>query len=85
MNRLGSVIIFKEGVTPEQAEAALESIRDVLDLPEEVSKPVPAGRQFNEELQVWKDCVRYERQPFQMADKIHSFDPTYGGPVWYIP
>jgi hypothetical protein len=30
-NRVGSVIVFREGITPQEAEAALEKIKDVID------------------------------------------------------
>lgn len=57
MTRLGTVLVFKDGTTEEEAAQALESIRRLLDVPKD--HPMNYG--------------------------IHEFDPTWGGPVWYIP
>ena len=76
MERLGTVLVFKRGVSPEEAAAALNLIRGVLDLPKETTH--------------YEECAARRRmipvtEPFKMIDKIHSFDPDMGGPVWYIP
>lgn len=80
MIRHGALLVFKRGVTPEQAAAALESIREVLDLPAETTEYTDdqraAGR-FR--------AVRPSRRPFEMRDKVSEFDDDWGGPVWYIP
>lgn len=54
-DRMGTVLVFKEGIDLEEARRALESIRAVLDTSDE------------------------------HTPSIHFFDPSMGGPVWYIP
>ena len=49
--RSGTVLVFKEGVTEEQARKALEKLKALLDY----------------------------------TPRINTFDPEWGGPVWYIP
>lgn len=70
MTRHGAVLVFRKGVTPEQAAAALERIRDVIEVP-------PAVRDWTRE--------SAPSRPFRMADKVHEFDDEWGGPVWYVP
>jgi len=50
-DQVGAVLVFKQGVTEEQAKEAIKRLKDVLS---------------------------YE-------PNVHSFDPKWGGPVWYIP
>lgn len=50
--RFGAVVIFKDGITREQAELILSKLAT-------------------------KDLIGYTR--------AHAFDPSWGGPVWYIP
>jgi len=52
--RYGAVLVFKEDVPKEQAEAVLKSLSAILD------------------------C-------HPLSPLVHSFDPRFGGPVWYIP
>jgi hypothetical protein len=75
MKRIGTVLVFKKDVSPEEAAKALEQIREVLDLPE---------KSFKMEILPGKRCRTHE-VPFTMPDKIEEYDDEYGGPVWYIP
>lgn len=53
----GTVLVFKPGVTQEQAEKRLKALSDILDGDYYVgSKP-----------------------------RVETFNPEWGGPVWYIP
>lgn len=56
--KVGAVLVFKDGVTEEQATNALKMLKDVLD--ENYWNHIKLGL-------------------------VQSFDPNYGGPVWYIP
>ena len=49
--QVGSVLVFKPGVSEEEARKALEALKDMLDY-----------------------------QP-----SVNSFNPAWGGPVWYVP
>jgi hypothetical protein len=76
MKRHGAVLVFKEGVDPHEATAALEKIKDLLELPEETVDYVPSGE---------PGCVKSRRRPFFMGSLIREFDEEFGTPVWYIP
>lgn len=84
-NRIGSVIVFKEGTTLEQAAAALEKIRDVLDLPTTTTAFEPTGAKRVIAGVGSKEVHKMVQKPFQMVDTLHEFNPEWGGPVWYIP
>jgi hypothetical protein len=70
MKRLGTVLVFADGVTKEQAEAALAGlqIRGLLapdyfvERDEDSGKYVPVA-----------------------VPPVHEFEGEYGGPVWYVP
>ena len=47
----GAVLVFKDGVSPEEAQKALAKLQDIL----------------------------------QYQPNINTFNPNWGGPVWYIP
>tara|TARA_Y100000034_G_scaffold1017_1_gene1277 strand:+ start:4434 stop:4670 length:237 start_codon:yes stop_codon:yes gene_type:complete len=68
--RHGAVLVFKRGVTPHQAAAALKKIADVLDIPE---------RSFT----FTRDGNISTR--FHFTDLVNDFDERDGGPVWYVP
>jgi hypothetical protein len=76
MKRIGTVLVFREGVSPEEAAKALEKIREILDLPEKTSRMVvnPDGR-----------TCHFVEIPFEMVHKVEEYDDECGGPVWYIP
>lgn len=76
MKRIGCVLVFREGLTPEEAAAELEKIRGALELPEKTPHYIPNDKQRS---------LAVDWQPFQMVDKIEHFDDEQGGPVWYIP
>jgi hypothetical protein len=65
----GAVLIFKPGVSPEQAARALAQIQDLLELPNPDATWTPRE---------WKG-----KQPVECI--IHSYDPSIGSPCWYIP
>lgn len=82
MTRRGTVLVFKRGTTSKDAAAALEKIRDVLDLPEVTHDMVEVGKTSR-----GQSIVDIKDRQFEMADAIHEFDDYDGcaGPVWYIP
>ena len=53
----GVVLVFKMGITPEQAEKALERLKDVID------PDYYVGGKAN----------------------VQTFNPQWGGPVFYVP
>jgi hypothetical protein len=73
--RLGSVIVFKKGVTKEQAAKALASLAEVVEFPER-SFTYPS---------VGPKKVKLVEVPFTHEHAVHEYDEEYGGPVWYIP
>lgn len=77
-DRHGALLVFRDGVTPQQAAAALEQIRSVLDLPTETTK-------YQDRIVGGRMQTEAKRQPFQMIDKIQSFNPDWGWPTWYVP
>lgn len=79
--KLGCVLVFRDDVSKEKAVAALNSISHVLDLPTTTYGTEDTGERTKHGQKV----VRSVTRPFRMADKIHSFNPEHGGPVWYIP
>lgn len=82
MIRHGTVLVFKRGVTPDEAAAAIEKIKEVLDLPEVTHDTVPVGTNRR-----GQRMVKMVDRPFVMEDAVHEFDDYDGcaGPVWYIP
>ncbi len=87
-NRIGTVLVFKKGVSAVQAAAALDGISRFLDLPETTTAYEPTGESnlSVEQLRTGRRSVRPVERPFQMKDKIHEFDDYGGkGPAWYIP
>jgi hypothetical protein len=74
MTRHGAVLVFKEGVTSEQAAKALAKLKSVLAVPETTIDFVRSGNK-----------ARMVEKPFTFASMVESFDDTWGGPVWYIP
>lgn len=81
MNQLGCVLVFREGLSKEDAVRALNSISHVLQLPATTYGTEDTGQRT----QYGQKVVRSVTRPFRMADKIHEFNPEHGGPVWYIP
>jgi hypothetical protein len=76
--RLGTVLVFKEGVSKEEAAQHLARIAEVLDLPKSVTDYVPIGPPGGRR-------VKGVQRAFKVPDIINEFDDEYGGPVWYIP
>jgi hypothetical protein len=87
-DRYGALLVFRDGVTPQEAAAALERIRDVLDLPAESTKYLPEGPVVGRNPRTGGN-VRVPsipvKRPFQMIDKIQAFNPDWGWPTWYVP
>lgn len=61
--RTGALIVFKPGMTAEDAEAILGNIASVIDFDYYV------GNSDEEKL----------------SNMVHTYDPEWGGPVWYLP
>lgn len=73
--RLGTVLVFKDGISREQAAKAIASLKDIVELPEQ---GIDVGSRLG--------LKKAKRTPEQAASsKIYEFDPRYGQPVWYIP
>lgn len=72
MKRIGTVLVFREDVTAEEAAAALTKIADVLELPDTIAH-------------LKKPENRLTYSMFVMADLITEYDDDNGSPVWYIP
>lgn len=83
--RIGTVLVFKEGVSPEEAASALQQIADVLDLPSEVTVYEYAdGRNTDNSTRGGRVTGSHKR-PYNYQDSLHEFDDEFGGPTWYVP
>jgi hypothetical protein len=76
VKRHGAVVVFKPGVTREQAARALASISDVLDFPKQSYRYVSV---------VPKGPIQSVTRPFKPEDAVHEYEDEHGSPVWYIP
>jgi hypothetical protein len=84
MTRHGALIVFREGITKEEAASALAVIAPLLDLPADKSVPVYAPMQ--EHRLGPKKVDRFERKPFTIDDAVQTFDDDHGcWPTFYIP
>lgn len=86
--RHGAVIVFKKGVTKEEAARVLEKLRDVLDFPATTYKYEPTGKSGQVRNAWFGKGVRQVRQvevPFETSHAIHEFEDEHGKPVFYIP
>lgn len=84
MQRFGTTIVFKEGITKEEAAAALAVIAPFLDTPTET--PVPVYAPMQEHRLGPKKVDRMDRRPFKVDDLVHEFDDDHNcWPVFYIP
>ncbi len=76
MKRIGTVLVFRQDVTEEQATAILSQIAHMLDLPATTTEYLPTG----------KRTVKEHERPFKIEDMIEAYDDEHcGGPIWYIP
>ncbi len=86
--RHGTVLVFKPGVTKEEAAVALLTIADLLETPETSHESVPTGEVeeigFGGKV-IHKPIHRWQERPFEIIDLVRDFDDDMGGPVWYIP
>jgi hypothetical protein len=72
-NRYGALLKFKAGVTEQQIARALNSIKDIIDLPDhgiEYAKDGSGG---------------YRKVPFRWSQIVQKYDDRHGDPVFYIP
>lgn len=73
--KLGTVLVFKDGVSREQAALRVAALTDILEIPEHGIDVGPRA-----------GLKKAKRTPEQAASSmIYEFDPRYGHPVWYIP
>jgi hypothetical protein len=72
--KLGTVLIFKDDVTREEAAKALDQIADLLE---------PCWYREETPNRISDTPARAEH--FNAPYSIQSYDSRYGGPVWYIP
>jgi hypothetical protein len=79
MKRFGSLLVFKAGLDPAIARAALKGLEELLD-PDYF---VPVGKSL--------PARNPDRSPVISADgtkvlaNIEPFDDEYGGPTFYVP
>lgn len=73
MKRLGTVLVFKEGVTREEAVDALRQMGDLLEI---------QHTNFDKSTYslLYKNLVA---SPY--VNMVKEYDDEYGDPVWYIP
>lgn len=76
--RIGSVIVFKKGVSKEQAAKALALLSEVAEFPKTTAKPTYFTKNGQK-------MVKYDDVPFEHSHAVNEYDDEYGGPVWYIP
>lgn len=67
--RLAALIKFHDGVTFEEAVAALRSIKHLLDVPDRID---------------W-DGTQTTRRPTLCKEVVRKYNPDHGEPVFYIP
>ena len=72
MIKHAALIPFKDGVSEEEARAALESIADVIELPYCSGFGLTIAEVA-------------ERAEVAVGDHVKAFDDEWGSPVWYIP
>lgn len=73
--RYGSLLKFAEGVTREEAIAALKTIKHLLELPE-------GGDWVRDEA---TNSAKWVARPVTGKDMVKEYNDEYGSPVWYIP
>lgn len=76
--RYAALIHFRKEATPAQIAAALNKIKDVIDVPPHTEEPeyfTQNGQKF----------VRYKPRPFRWSDIVNEYNPEHGTPVFYIP
>lgn len=85
MKRIGAVIVFRPGLSKEQAAELLGSIIDGLEVPATSFDLVHVKRYSDERLGMVNIAKEVDR-PFKTVDLVHEYDDKHGsGPVWYIP
>lgn len=83
--RYGALIRFKEGVSEERIAQALNSIKDVLDVPAHVEEPVYQTKEQGYRGRGARAIIGYQKVPFKWSHFVQKYDPEYGEPVFYIP
>jgi hypothetical protein len=73
--QFGAVVVFKPGVTRDEAERALQHIARVIELPD-----LPAWAQWSPEA---KTVLASGGRPAALL--VREFNPDHGSPVFYIP
>jgi len=76
VTQVGSVVVFKPGVSREQALESLRKLTDVIDLNYYVNAVDPVTQ---------KPRPAAVRKEMLQKALVNEFDPAYGGPVWYVP
>lgn len=73
MKRIGTVLVFKKGVTSEQAKAALATIESLLE------------SEFLEYPKKSDGTTDYAATPDCVPALVTEYESDHGGPVWYVP
>lgn len=81
MNKFGTVLVFKEGVSRSQIADALKQIEDVIDPSYHLS--VAEQKRWNHTDRELARIVSNDKG--QTLAVVNEFESDYGGPVWYIP
>jgi hypothetical protein len=76
--RMGSVIVFKPGVTKAQAAKALASLAAVVEFPETTFTYERVGAERDRK-------VKMVKVPFTHDHAVHEYEDEHWTPAWYIP
>lgn len=69
-NQIGCVLVFKPGVDPDEVIARLKVLEDLVDTEYHIND---------------RDNVVPTADGRGAITRLNSFNPNWGGPVWYVP
>lgn len=73
-----ALIKFRDGVSNEEIAKALNSIKNILDLPR-------TGLERTYVNDRGRKVAQYHERPFRWSDVVQEYNPEHGEPVFYIP
>lgn len=74
-NRYGALLKFRADATPEEIAKALNSIKDILDLPDYGLETVKNS----------DGTQSMKKVPFKWSQLVSKYDDRHGEPCFYIP